>query len=263
MITHFSHLQLHTVSIPAVKQFYGKLLKFPIQTEMANEVHFQVTDTFVLSFKEAYEPISPAHIAFEVPFSSFEQTAEKLRLAGIIFVNWPDGRTIDEFDHGKNVYFRDLDGHLLEMICHSYVQEGVLPASGAFNILYLREIGFPVDSVVHFREQLVSLLGFRLAKVFENFTFAIGGTAHAVVSAKTRKWIPIDMIALPPAMEVGLGTADPAFLEEVKQRLAAQSIAYEQKDGELHFKLCEYRLCLQVTSFDADIPCLLQLPLSV
>lgn len=127
-----------------------------------------------VGFKEAEEPLNPAHFAFEVPFTAFDDVVHLLQEAGVTLLRWPDGRVVDEFETGRNVYFRDGDGNLLEVIAHTYVREGVLPPSGHLKILYLREIGFPVDDVIAFRELLVDLFDFKFDKVVDNFTFAIG-----------------------------------------------------------------------------------------
>ncbi|SDW96807.1 VOC family protein [Paenibacillus sp. CF384] len=269
MVTHFSRLQLQTFSIQGVKQFYHEQLAFPVSYESDTEIHFQPTPSVTLCFTEGSEPTAPAHIAFEVATSGFDAAVNWLGDHNVALLKWPDGRIVDGFGGtGKNVYFRDGDGNLLEIICHSYVQEDVLPSIGAMGLLYLREVGFPVeaDAVVAFREQLVRLLGFQLDKVYDNFTFAIGGTAHGVIVSKTRKWIPIAMTALQPAMNVILGVSSIAFLEGVKSRLDADGIPYESEPdapNRVSFQLHAYPICLELTEdFEADVPARLQLPLA-
>ncbi|MBP1989921.1 VOC family protein [Paenibacillus eucommiae] len=259
MITHFSQLQLQTVSIHGVKQFYHEQLQFPIVYQSDDEIQFQPTDVFILTFKEVYEPLIPAHIAFEVPFSEFLSVVSLLEKAGVSLLAWPDGRTIDNFEHGSNLYFRDGDGNLLEIITHTYIKEEVLIPSGMLKILNLREIGFPVDSVISFRELLVNLFDFKLGKVSDLFTFAIGGTAHAVICSKKRRWIPISMFALPPTMNVSIGVTDRKYIDKVKARLEEKEIVYAG-DDELSFKINEYTFSLKVTTFPEELPTRLNLP---
>jgi hypothetical protein len=52
----------------------------------------------------------------------------------------------------KAVYFKDSDGNILEIISHEYVQEKVLQKNGPLQVMYVREVGFPVPSVPMFRE---------------------------------------------------------------------------------------------------------------
>lgn len=129
------------------------------------------------------------------------------------------GQYIDETNGRKNLYFRDGDGHLLEIIAHDYVNEDELKASGMLRTLYLREIGFPVDSVPSLRDWLKSNLGMKTEQDQDIFNFVISGTAHAIVVSKQRPWIPIAMKALPPKMAVTFGTPDKRFIDELTKQM--------------------------------------------
>jgi hypothetical protein len=260
MITHFAKLELNTVSIQGVKQFYCNQLRIPVSFESVDEIHVQPSEHCTMVFKEADQPLNPIHFAFEVPFTAFDDVVNLLQGAGVTLLHWPDGRRVDEFETGKNVYFRDSDGNLLEILAHTYVQEGVLPPSGYLKILYLREIGFPVDNVMAYRELLVELFDFKLDTVLDNFTFAIGGTAHVVVVSKNRKWLPIAMTALQPAMDVTFGAPNAQVLDRISNRLEGKSIPYNKENDRLHFKIGEYSFHLQVTAFSENVPALLELP---
>ncbi|MEC2258717.1 glyoxalase/bleomycin resistance/dioxygenase family protein, partial [Bacillus cereus] len=69
MITHISDIKLQTVSIEGVKQVYKDILSFPIKKETTSFIQFEVTPYTTISFQEVYEPIAPAHFAFEIPYS--------------------------------------------------------------------------------------------------------------------------------------------------------------------------------------------------
>ncbi|RAV21126.1 VOC family protein [Paenibacillus contaminans] len=264
MITHYAGLQLQTVSLPSVRHFYHEQMRFPIAYETDNRIAFQPTPHVTLTFVEAYEPVTPVHIAFEVPMSRFAEAAAELRKTQAVIQKWPDGKEIDVFETGENIYFRDCDGNLLELIAHRYLKEDVLAPTGPFHILYLREVGFPVDSVPAFREWLRQLLGMKLDKVSDEFTFVIGGTAHAVVVSKRRKWIPVSMLALPPKMEVTLGVSSYAFLAEVKSLLHMQdNCSFSETGTGLRLNKDGYTLHLTAqTAFDPELPALLNLPFS-
>ncbi|MDR6549916.1 VOC family protein [Paenibacillus qinlingensis] len=264
MITHYAGLQVPTVSLQGAKQFYCQQLKFPVISESEDEICFQPTDDFTLTCKETEIALHPVHIAFEVPYSEFDAVVSKLHAAGVTFLDWPDGRSIDQFETGKNVYFRDGDGNLLEIIAHSYVKEGILQPHGDLSILYLREVGFPVEDVVAFRELFVRLLHFKLDKVMDNFCFAIGGTAHAVIPSTKRKWIPIAMKALQPtAMVTTFGVSSHAFIKQVQEKLDEAGILGElTAANELIFNLDVYCIHLRVTTFPEDVPVQLNLPLA-
>jgi len=241
MITHYSRLVINTVSVLGTKQFYEDLLGFKLIFESDDEIRFRPTPDLELVFKESMEPLSPAHLAFEVPYSAFEEVVRLMQERRITLLKWPDGSTINRFETGQNVYFRDDNGNLLEIIAHPSVKEDDWPSSGPLQILYLREIGFPVQSVSAFRETLVKVLNLQLDKVSDTFTFAIGGTAHAVIASIYRRWIPISMIALPPKMEVTFHTSDSLFVDRVRDKLTAMGhpSSYEES-GALAFVLDGY-----------------------
>ncbi|WP_028560827.1 VOC family protein [Paenibacillus pinihumi] len=259
MITHFEHLQLHTVSIQGVKRFYHDQLHIPVAYESDREITLQLSE----HTHETGQPLSPVHLAFEVPYSEFDHVVDVFDRASIALLKWPDGRKIDNYATGRNFYFRDGDGNLLEIIAHPYVKEGILPAAGETKVLYLREIGFPVDSVIDFRNLMVEVFDFKLDKVADDFSFAIGGTAHMVIVSKQRKWIPIAMRALVPPMKISFGASSSEYMNKIRSRLAEKDIPYESEtDGTLHFKLYEYEMSIRLSDFPAEAPALLNLPFS-
>ena len=115
---------------------------FPHKKETTSFIQFEVTPYTTISFQEVYEPIASAHFAFEIPYSKFHETARWLEKSGLLIVKWKDGHTIDEESGRFNLYFRDGDGNLLEIIAHSYVKEDVLVPQSPLNILYIRKSVF-------------------------------------------------------------------------------------------------------------------------
>jgi hypothetical protein len=263
MITHFADFRLQTVSLEGVKQFYNGRLGLPVVSESDGEIRFRLTDLTTLTFAEAYEPVAPAHFAFEVPWSAFSEAVDYLRKeADVPLLRWPDGHEIDEFDEsgpGINVYFRDGDGHVLELIAHRGVREDVLPPSGPLKVMYLREVGFPVDDVLEFREWMSRTFGMKLAKVYDDFTFAIAGTAHAIVVSKQRRWIPIGMLSLPPRMSVTFGVSGRDALARIRGSLDGERILSESED-ELTIRRGGYPIRFAATDVPADLGARLNLP---
>jgi len=234
MITHFASLKIKTVSIQGVKQFYHDLLHFPVVKESETEIEFQPAPDFSLKFEEASEPIVPVHIAFEVAYSQFEIIVQKLG-EQVPLLKWPDGKIVEQIDSGVNVYFRDGDGNLLEFIAHPYLKAGVLAPYGTYGVLYLREVGLPVEDPVAARLWMKQTLGLTIAKESDQFAFVIGGTAHAVVVSTMRKWIPIAMYALAPSLEITYGVTDERFLDRVRSSLDRRMIISDTEEG-LHFE---------------------------
>lgn len=258
MITHFAGLKLKTLSIQGVKQFYHGLLHFPVTRESEVEIEFQPTPDFSLVFEEVFAPISPVHIAFEVSYSQFESSMRKLA-EQLPLLQWPDGEVVERFDSGVNMYFKDGDGNLLEFIAHHDLKEGVLTPNGTYGVLYLREVGLPVEDPVAARLWMERILGLTIAKDSEQFAFVIGGTAHAVVVSTKRKWIPIAMYALAPSLELTYGVTDERFLDRVRSTLDRRMIVSDHEDG-LQFRMYGYSIRLKKTSFPRDIAIRLNLP---
>ncbi|WP_350019380.1 VOC family protein [Priestia flexa] len=206
MITHYANLELRTVSIQGVKQFYEKALHLEITNETTDFIQFRLTPYSTLSFKESYEPIKPAHFAIQVSYQSFTNAVTLLKESGVFLLAQNEENPIDEHNGRKNVYFRDCDGHLLELIAHDYIHENKLKGYGKLNALYIREIGFPVKDVGKFRSWLKENFNMKTVEDNDYFNFVIGGTAYAVVVSEKRPWIPIAMKALPPNIKVTLGT---------------------------------------------------------
>lgn len=241
LITHFVDLELKTVSIKGVKQCYANRLQLPITDESQDFIQFQLTPFTTLSFTESYEPIAPAHFAFQVPYSQFHEVASFVHQSGLLVLRQEHGHFIDEMDGRKNLYFRDGDGHLLEIIAHHYVSERELQVVGDLKTMYLREIGFPVDSVPIFRNWLKSNLEMKTEQDQDIFNFVISGTAHAVVVSKQRPWIPIAMKALPPKMKVTFGTPDIHFINKIADRM---NVSISDLN-ELHFSNEGYTFCIK------------------
>lgn len=264
MITHISDIKLQTVSIEGVKQIYKDILSFPIKKETASYIQFEVTPYTTISFQEVYEPIAPAHFAFEIPYSKFYETARWLEGSGLFIVKWKDGHTIDEESGRFNLYFKDGDGNLLEIIAHSYVQEKVLVPHSPLNILYVREIGLPVKSVPVFTEWLKSNLDMETKEDGDIFNFVIGGTAYIIATWWQRPWIPIAMKALPPKVHVSLGTSDHVFLQKIQNNFKKNSVPFQCKHNEVSFIEQGYSFSIVHTpEFHSNIPSKLNLPLSI
>ncbi|PEB52241.1 glyoxalase/bleomycin resistance/dioxygenase family protein [Bacillus pseudomycoides] len=264
MITHISDIKLQTLSIEGVKQVYRDILSLPIKKETASFVQFQITPYTTISFHEIYEPIVPTHFAFQVPFSKFFETAKWVEESGLLIAKWKDGHTIDEENGCLNLYFRDGDGNLLEIIAHNYVEEDVLIPHSPLNVLYIREIGLPVKSVPAFTKWLKSNLRMNTIKDGEIFNFVISGTAYIVANSWNRPWLPIAMKALPPKIHVSFGTPNLSFLQEIQEDFRQNNVPFDFYNNEVSFIQEGYSFSVQYTTeFHSDIPSKLKLPLSI
>ncbi|WP_020062383.1 VOC family protein [Bacillus sp. 123MFChir2] len=254
MITHFSDIELQTLSIEGAKQVYADILQFPIAKQTETYIQFQITPFTTISFKEILEPIVPTHFAFQVPYSLFDEIALWLTQLGVQILKDKQGEKVTYHSKvSKAIYFKDGDGNILEIISHKYIKEEVLQRNGPLQVMYVREVGFPVPSVPMFREWLKTTLQMKTMHDQDIFNFVIGGTAHAVVVKEGRPWIPIDMRALMPKMNITFGTPDIEFIQKVNK-----------EEDTLQFKQHSYFITLKYTpEFLNNIPQQLFLPLSL
>ena len=100
----------HIVGLPAPRQFFHFLV-----VDLSNEVS--------IDYFETDEQIALQHFAFLVSEEEFDSSFRRIEELGIEY--WADpGRTmagqINNHDGGRGVYFKDPDGHLLEIITRPY-----------------------------------------------------------------------------------------------------------------------------------------------
>jgi catechol 2,3-dioxygenase-like lactoylglutathione lyase family enzyme len=79
----------------------------------------RVNDTLTLDFADAAGPIASHHYAFHVSDAEFDAILQRVQAAGLAFGSGPwsleDGK-LNGWNGGRGVYFRDLDGHILELM---------------------------------------------------------------------------------------------------------------------------------------------------
>jgi catechol-2,3-dioxygenase len=240
MITHFAEVTLPTCSIHGVKLFYGGQLGLTMLQENDTSIVFRINAHTQLTFIESYEKLAPVHLAFEVPMSAFEQTVQMLRQQCGLPLAWPSGDSVTTFSDGVAIYYKDGDGNLLEWIAHHTIREDVLLPEGPLHVMYLREIGLPVQDVPEASNWLMNNLELELSRSDGLFAFARGGTAHAVVVSVKRKWIPISMAAIPPNIRVVFGTPDQGYIERVVRKLEGISHPYSVRDKSITFDYSGY-----------------------
>lgn len=248
MITHFAELELPTVSLEGAKQFYQDRLGFDVVERTKDRISFRVSPLTTISFREEFVPMKPAHFAFSVPFQRFDQAADHIRKSGILIARWPSGVEVDSSETTKrvNLYFRDGDGNVLEIIAYEHVRQDVLPVSGPLHVMYLREIGFPVQDVGVLRSWFHDNLEMKTAYPDRNdFNFVYSGTAYTVTVPMTRPWVPIAMRALPPDMRVVFGTPNAKFVEEVSGKLKEGNELMMSAENEIMFRYDGFLLGLR------------------
>ena len=79
----------------------------------------RVNDALTLDFAEAKEPVPVEHYAFHVGDAEFDTILGRVKAAGLAFGSGPwsltDGK-LNDWNGGRGVYFKDPDGHVLELM---------------------------------------------------------------------------------------------------------------------------------------------------
>jgi catechol 2,3-dioxygenase-like lactoylglutathione lyase family enzyme len=123
MAIEFNHTIVWANDSAASAAFVAGILGLPAPRKWG---HFQIVGTangVSLDFMDRTGEIPMRHFAFLVSEPEFDQIFERIRERGLDY--WADpGRAeagrINHHDGGRGVYFRDPNGHLLEIITRPY-----------------------------------------------------------------------------------------------------------------------------------------------
>ena len=84
----------------------------------------KVNETLSLDFDDRWPVSDVHHYAFITSDGEFDQVLERVKAEGIPFGSGPTSRADMEINHlygGRGFYFEDPNGHVLEVITHTYV----------------------------------------------------------------------------------------------------------------------------------------------
>ena len=104
-------------------RFYSRILGFDYFGEFSHFVVVKVNDTLSLDFDNR-EKFESHHYAFKVSDQEFDEIFGRLKAENIKYGSGPfepENMSINHNDGGRGVYFRDPNGHLLEMLTVDYV----------------------------------------------------------------------------------------------------------------------------------------------
>lgn len=103
-------------------RFYSKIFGFKYVGEFARFIVVRVNKTLCLDFATS-EQFESHHYAFKVSEKEFDKIFKRLKHENIKHGSGPYSSENMEINHdndGRGVYFRDMNGHLLEMLTTDY-----------------------------------------------------------------------------------------------------------------------------------------------
>src|SRR5882757_2582837 len=106
----------------ASAKFFAQIFGLEVGPAMGPFVPVQVNDTFTLDFDDragTQQHFDWHHYAFQVTDEEFDAVFGRLKVAGIPYGSGPHSLEDGQLNHrhgGRGVYFRDRDGHILELL---------------------------------------------------------------------------------------------------------------------------------------------------
>ncbi|HNO75049.1 VOC family protein [Nitrosomonas mobilis] len=104
-------------------KFYSRVFGFEYIGAFSHFIVVRVNDTLCLDFDNK-ETFTSIHYAFKVSEQEFDDIFERIKAENIKYGSGPgtaDDMAINHNYGGRGVYFRDPNGHLLEILTMDYV----------------------------------------------------------------------------------------------------------------------------------------------
>lgn len=104
-------------------KFYARIFGFEYIKEWGHFAVLKVNSTLTLDFRVQHD-FSSIHYAFKVSEPQFDEIFARIKLENIKYGSGPGALDDGEINHhndGRGVYFKDPNGHVLEMITKDYV----------------------------------------------------------------------------------------------------------------------------------------------
>lgn len=111
----------HTIVPSHDKQAAARFFASIFDLKSASHGHFEevrVNDQLTLLF-DNWDTFEPHHYAFHVSDAEFDAILGRVREAGLSYGSGPmhpDDGELNDWNGGRGFYFRDPDGHLLELM---------------------------------------------------------------------------------------------------------------------------------------------------
>ncbi len=108
----------HTIVPARDKERAARFFGLPFAAAAGHFAPVRVNDALTLDFADA-EDFDSHHYAFHVDDAEFDAILARIRAAGIAYGSEPwnlENGKLNAWNGGRGVYFRDLDGHILELL---------------------------------------------------------------------------------------------------------------------------------------------------
>jgi catechol 2,3-dioxygenase-like lactoylglutathione lyase family enzyme len=103
----------------ASARFFAQLFGLTAEGHDSHFAPVRVNESFTLLFSDSAERFESHHYAFHLSDAEFDAILHRVKAAGLVFGSAPwalDDAKLNDWNGGRGVYFRDLDGHILELM---------------------------------------------------------------------------------------------------------------------------------------------------
>ena len=122
MSIHLNHTIVPARDKEISAQFFANLFGLPYRGPVGPFAPVQVNDTLTLDFDDRRKEFDWHHYAFHVNDEEFDSILNRVQAAGLPYGSTPwslDDKLINHWKGGRGVYFRELNGHILELLTHT------------------------------------------------------------------------------------------------------------------------------------------------
>ena len=126
MTIELNHLIVPAHDKEASAHFYERIFGFEYAGTMGHFAPVRIpSQSLTLDFDNR-EGFQPAHYAFKVGEAEFDKIFGRIVDAGLPYGSEPwtlDDMKLNQWNGGRGVYFRDPNGHILELLTRDYTPE--------------------------------------------------------------------------------------------------------------------------------------------
>ena len=102
----------------AAAEFYSRILGCENKGEVFHFVVVKINESLSFDFDNS-EGFQSQHYAFKVSDEKFDEVFKRIKTEAIIYGSGPrslEDMKFNDYSGGRGFYFRDLDGHILELL---------------------------------------------------------------------------------------------------------------------------------------------------
>lgn len=124
MPLYLDHTIIPAKDKEASARFFARILGLEHKGPWGPFAPVKVNDTLTMDFGDAGDRIEILHFAFLAEDYDFDAILARVQEEKLSYGSGPrslDDMQINHLHGGRGFYFRDLDGHVLEVLTHTYV----------------------------------------------------------------------------------------------------------------------------------------------